>query len=73
MVPVDGTGTASVAPVMAPAVPGVQKPPRQVGTRFRDCLLAAPEKKVKKSAGPQNETRLVAAGPPGCEPGGLPR
>jgi hypothetical protein len=37
-VPVDGTGTASVAPVMAPPVPGVQKPPRRVGKRFRDRL-----------------------------------
>jgi hypothetical protein len=50
-VPVDRTGTASVAPVMAPPVPGVQKPPRQVGKRFRDRLVAAPEKKVKKPAG----------------------
>jgi hypothetical protein len=27
-VPDDGTGTTSVAPVTAPPVPGVQKPPR---------------------------------------------
>jgi hypothetical protein len=45
-VPVDGTGTASVAPVKAPPVPGVQKPPRRVGKRFRDRLLAAPGRKV---------------------------
>ncbi len=47
-VPVDGTGTASV---MAPLDPGVQKPPRRVGKRFRDRLVAAPEEKVKKPAG----------------------
>jgi hypothetical protein len=46
-VPVDGTGTASVAPVMAPLVPGVQKPPRRVGKRFRDRRMATPEGKVK--------------------------
>jgi hypothetical protein len=51
-VPVDGTGTVSVAPVMAPPVPGVQKPPRRVGKQFRDRLLVAPEKeKVKRPAG----------------------
>jgi hypothetical protein len=50
-VPVDGTGTASVAPVKAPPVPGVQKPPRQVGKRFRDRLVAALERKVEKPAG----------------------
>jgi hypothetical protein len=50
-VPVDGTGTASVAPVMAPPAPGVQKPPRQVGKRFRDRLVVALEEKVKKPAG----------------------
>jgi hypothetical protein len=50
-VPVDGMGTASVAPVMAPPVLGVQKPPRQLGKRFRDRLVAAPEGKVKKPAG----------------------
>jgi hypothetical protein len=50
-VPVDGMGTASVEIVKAPPVPGVQKPPCQVGTRFRDCLVAALGKKVKKAAG----------------------
>jgi hypothetical protein len=50
-VPVDGTGTASVAPVRAPPAPGMQKPPRQVGNLFRDRLVAAPEGKVKKPAG----------------------
>ncbi len=50
-VPVDGTGTAFVAPVKAPPVPGVQKPPRWVGKRFQDRLLAASEVKVKKLAG----------------------
>ncbi len=50
-VPIDGTGTASMAPLMAPPVLGVQKPPRQVGKRFRDRLVAEPEGKVKKPAG----------------------
>jgi hypothetical protein len=50
-VPGDGMGTASVAPVMAPPVPDVQKPPHRVGKRFRDRLMAAPEGKVKKPAG----------------------
>jgi hypothetical protein len=50
-VPVVGTGTASVAPVMGPPVPGMQKPPRRVGKRFRDHLMAAPEGKVKKPVG----------------------
>ncbi len=50
-VPVEGMGTASVAPVKAPPVPGMQKPPRWVEKRFRDRLLAAPEVKVKKPAG----------------------
>jgi hypothetical protein len=38
-VPLDGTGSASVAPVMALPVPGVQKPPRQVGKQFWEFLL----------------------------------
>ncbi len=45
-VPVDRTSTASVAPVKAPPVPGVQKPPHRVGKRFRDRLVAAPGRKV---------------------------
>ncbi len=49
-VPVDGSGTASVAPVVEPPVPGMQKPPRWVGKQFRDHLVAAPEEKVKKPA-----------------------
>ncbi len=51
MVPVDGTGTASVAPVMALPVPGMQKPPRRIGKRFWDRLVVAPEGKVKKPEG----------------------
>jgi hypothetical protein len=48
-VPVDETGTVSVVPKMAPPVPGVQKPPHRVEKRFRDRLVAAPEKrKVKR-------------------------
>jgi hypothetical protein len=50
-VPVDGMGTASVAPVMAPPVLGMQKPPRWVGKRFQDHLMEAPEERVKKPVG----------------------
>jgi hypothetical protein len=51
-VSVDETGTASVEAVKAPPVPGVQKPPRRVGKRFRDRRVAAPMKrKVKRPAG----------------------
>ncbi len=49
-VPVDGTGTMSVTPVMVPLVPGVQKPPLWVGKWFPD-RLEAPEGKVEISAG----------------------
>jgi hypothetical protein len=39
----------SVEAVKAPLVPGMQKPPRRVGKKFRDNFVAAPEKKkVKK-------------------------
>jgi hypothetical protein len=65
-VPVDGTGTASV---MAPLVLGVQKPPRRVGKRFR----SAGEEEGEETSGSENETRLLAARPPGREPSGLPR
>ncbi len=71
-VPIDGTGTASVAPVMTPPVPGVQKPSHRVQKRFRESLVAAPEGKVKKPAGlKMSEIRLFAAGPPGRKPGGM--
>jgi hypothetical protein len=44
-------GIVSVEALKAPPVPGVQKLPRQVGKRFRDCHVAAPEKrKVKRPA-----------------------
>jgi hypothetical protein len=68
-VPVDGTGTKSVAPVMAPPVPGVQKPPRRVGP----SRGGAGEGEGEETSGTENETRLVAARPPGHEPGSLPR
>jgi hypothetical protein len=51
-VPVDETGTASVEAVEEPPVLGMLKPPRRVGKRFRDRLVAAPKKKkVKRPAG----------------------
>jgi hypothetical protein len=51
-VSVEETGTASVEAVKAPPVPGVQKPPHQVGKRFRDRHVAAPKKKkVKRPEG----------------------
>jgi hypothetical protein len=37
-------------------VPGMQKPSRRVGKRFRDRLVAAPERKVKKPAGLKTRT-----------------
>jgi hypothetical protein len=49
--PIDGRGTESVEVARVPPVPGMQKLPRQVGKRFRDCLLVAPEKKAKRPAG----------------------
>jgi hypothetical protein len=60
-VPVDGTGTESVAPAMAPPVPGVQKPPRQVGKWFWDRLEAPPEGKLEIPAG-RPLTRGVGVG-----------
>jgi hypothetical protein len=36
------TGNASVETVKVPPVLDVQKPPRQVGKRFQDCLEVAP-------------------------------
>jgi hypothetical protein len=53
VVSVDGIGTATVEAVKALPVPGMQKPPRWVGKRFRDCFVAALEKKGKKPAGLQ--------------------
>jgi hypothetical protein len=44
---------------------------RRVGKRFRDCRVVAPQ--GEDTSGSENETRLVAAGPPRREPGGLPR
>jgi hypothetical protein len=66
-------GTASVAPVVAPLVPGVQKPPRGVGKQFQDCLVAALMEKVKKQADLKTRPAWLLAGLPGCEPSGLPQ
>jgi hypothetical protein len=46
-VPIDGAGTASVAPVMVLPVPDAQKLPCLLGKWFRDRLEAAPEGKVE--------------------------
>jgi hypothetical protein len=68
-VPVDGMGTVSVEAVKAPPVPGVQKPPRRVGKRFRDRLMAAPGKvKVKKPAGLQTRPPWLRQGRLGASP-----
>ncbi len=68
-VPIDGTGTASVAPVMAPLVPGMQKPSHRVGKRFRDRLVAAPEKKkVKRPAGLRTRPAWLQQGRLGASP-----
>jgi hypothetical protein len=74
VVPIDGTGTASVASVMAPPVPGHAKTSLPV----RKTVLGPSHgggagKEGEETSGSENETRLVAAGLPGCEPGGLPR
>ncbi len=61
-VPVNRTGTASVAPVMASPVPGMQKPPRQVGKRFWDRLVAVPEEKVKKPVGLKTRSAWLRQG-----------
>ncbi len=68
-VPIDGMGTVSVEAVKAPPVPGVQKPPHQVENGSR---TVAEEEEGEETSGSENEIRLVAAGPPGSEPGGLP-
>ncbi len=47
---IEGTGTTSVETVKALPVPGMQKPPRQVGKWFLDRLVAVPDK-VKNPAG----------------------
>jgi hypothetical protein len=67
-VPVDGTGTPSVAPVMAPPVPGVQKPPRRVGKRFWNRLVAVLEEKVKKPAGLKTRPAWLRQGRLGANP-----
>jgi hypothetical protein len=51
----------SVEAVKAPPVPGVQKPPRWVGKRFRDSFVAALEKKkVKERATSADGCRRVS-------------
>ncbi len=40
----DAADSAAVETLMAPPVPGVQKPPRWVGKQFRDRIEAAPLK-----------------------------
>ncbi len=67
-VAIDGTGTIFVAPVIAPPVPGVQKPPHQVGKRFWDWLVAAPEGKVKKPAGIKTRPTWLRQGRLGASP-----
>jgi hypothetical protein len=41
VVPIDGTGTASVEPVMVPLVPGMQKPPCWVGKRSKSPWVSS--------------------------------
>jgi hypothetical protein len=67
-VPIDGTSTASVKPVMAPPVPGMQKPPRREGKQFQDCLEAAPERKVKIPAGLKTRPAWLRQGRLGAKP-----
>ncbi len=73
-VPVDGTGTASVGAVKAPLVPGVQKP-SSLGRKTvpGPSLGGTQQGEGEETSRSENETRLVAARPPGHEPSGLPR
>ncbi len=74
-VPIDRTGTVSVAPVMAPLVPAMQKPPCRAGKWFQDRLMVTPEEKVKKAAGlktrpawlRQDRLGANAGGDAGCQ------
>ncbi len=73
-VPIDKTGTVSVAPVMAPPCPGRAKtssPGRKLVPG--PSRGGAREEEGEETSGSENETRLVAARLPGREPGGLPR
>ncbi len=70
-VPVDGTGTASVTPVMVSLVLGVQKPPCRVGKRFRDRLVVVLEETLKKPVGLKTDCLgadpAVCRGDAGCQ------
>jgi hypothetical protein len=71
VVPVDGMGTCICGGCEGAPGPGLQKLPCRVGKWFRDHLVVVPERK-EETSGSENETRLVAARPPGPEPGSLP-
>ncbi len=73
VVPIDGTGTASVASVMAPPVPGHARTSLPVRKTVLGPSRGGAGKEGEETSGSEKETRLVAAGLPGCEPGGLPR
>ncbi len=74
VVPFDGTGTASVEPMMALPVPGVQKPHRRVGQRFQDRLEAAPKRPAGLKSRPVwlwqdrlGANPVVCCGEAGCQ------
>jgi hypothetical protein len=67
-------GTASVEAVKASAGPGhakISSPGRK--TVPGPSCGGAEEEEGEETSGSENKTRLVAAGPPGREPGGLPQ
>jgi hypothetical protein len=66
-VPIEGTGIAYVEAVKAPPVLGVQKPPRRVGKRFWDRLVAAPGKKMKKPVGLKTRSAWLRGGRLGAD------
>ncbi len=73
-VPVDGTGTTSVAPVMMP--PGLER--AKTSSLGRKTVPgpsrgSAGEEEGEETSESENKTPLVAARPPEREPGGLPR
>jgi hypothetical protein len=72
-VSVDETGTAYVEAVKALLVPGVQKPPPPPGRKTvpGPSRGGTEDEEGEETRGSENETRLVAARPPGHEPGGL--
>jgi hypothetical protein len=67
------TGTESLEAVKASPVPGVQKPLLRRKTVLEPFCGGAGKEEGEEISGSENETCLVAVGPPRHEPGSLPR